>query len=442
METIAARAADLRQGRTTSVELVQRCLAAIERDNARTGAFISIHRDRALAEAAAADGERAAGGSRGPLHGIPVAIKDLIDEAGIVTTAGSTVLDDRIAPADAPVVQRLRDAGAIVIGRTNLHQFAVGTTSEDSAFGPVRHPRDETRVAGGSSGGSAAAVATGMCLASLGTDTGGSVRIPAAACGLVGLKPTKGEVPNEGVIPLSTTLDHVGPLAHTVQDAGWLCDVIAGRRCADVPLWPVSTLRLVRLTGYFQSAVDRAVLRVFEDGLARLGRAGIRIRSTELADAESIAPAYARIALPEAALWHAPYVDARADGYVPEIRARILQGRTTSAVEYLQALDTARQLRAHVDALLDDADLIVTPTLPILAPALGSTTIDVPGAGPMPVRGLMLRHTQLFNMTGHPAITLPIPTDGLPVGLQLIGRHGETGRMLSMAAACEAALGA
>ena len=206
------------------------------------------------AEARRADDERASGIDRGPLHGLPICLKDLIDVRGQVTTAGSRVLRDRVADADAPLVTRLREAGAIVIGRTNLHEFALGTTSEDSAFGPVRNPFDADRVAGGSSGGSAAAVATGMGLASIGTDTGGSIRIPAAACGIVGLKPTFGEVPTDGVIPLSPSFDHVGPLTVDVEDAAVLWAVLAGRPVPRLDGPRPERLRLADLNGYFRCA--------------------------------------------------------------------------------------------------------------------------------------------------------------------------------------------
>src|SRR4051812_35015301 len=202
--------------RASATERLEFALAAITQHNARTNAFILVDRDGARAAARALDDESARGIDRGPLHGMPISIKDLIDIAGQPTTAGSHVRDGHIAEKDAPIITRLRDAGAVLIGKTNIHEFALGPTSDESAFGPVLNPHDTTRVAGGSSGGSAAAVATGMGVASIGSDTGGSIRIPAAACGIVGLKPSIGEVPVDGVVPLSFTLDNVGPLAQSV----------------------------------------------------------------------------------------------------------------------------------------------------------------------------------------------------------------------------------
>jgi aspartyl-tRNA(Asn)/glutamyl-tRNA(Gln) amidotransferase subunit A len=441
VDTIATAAARLRRGETTAAGLVEASLTAIAEQNSRINAFTTVQAERARQAGRNADAERARGLDRGPLHGIPIAIKDLIDEAGLVTTAASTVLDDRVAQSDATVVTRLREAGAIIVGRTNLHQFAVGTTSEDSSFGPVRNPHDHDRSAGGSSGGSAAAVAADMCVAAIGTDTGGSVRIPAAVCGLVGLIATTGEVPNDGVIPMSVSLDHVGPIARSVQDAGWIADILAGRPPHDVEAWPVVGLRLVRLVGYFDT-LDPSVRQHFDAALNRLLSAGARVDARTVPHADRISTTYTHIALPEAAQWHAPYLDSRADRYVPSIRARISYGRTVTAVDYLDAKAMADTLRTEVDELLSDGDALVLPTLPILAPRLGTgdIVIDPAVGGAMPARAAMLKHTQLFNLTGHPAISLPIPSHPLPVGLQLVGRRHDTAGLLAVAAACEVAL--
>ncbi len=438
-ETIASAGARLRRRETSSLALVDDSLAAIARHGAATNAFISVDADGARTRARELDAELARGVERGPLHGIPLSLKDLIDVAGVVTTAGSRVLRDRVAPADAPIVTRLRDAGAVVIGRTNLHEFALGTTSEDSAFGPVRNPHDASRVAGGSSGGSAAAVAMGMGLASIGTDTGGSVRIPAAACGVVGLKPAIGDVPTDGVLPLSPTLDHVGPLTNNVQDAAWIWQVLSGRRASDVRPASIEHLRLKRLGGYFDRPLSPFVQAAFDDATQRIERGGARVW-TDMIDASArIGAAYAEIVLPEAAHWHAPWLDARGDDYQPAVRARIAHGRTFSAVAYLDARAFCDELRQRVDAALDDCDALVLPTLPVIAPPLGASEVVVDPAddATIAVRAIMLKHTQPFNMTGHPAISLPIPVDGLPVGLQLVGRAHDTARLLEIAAACE-----
>lgn len=443
-DTIATASARLRAGQTTSLELVEASLAAISAHGGRTNAFIRVHAESARTAAGLADAELRANRDRGPLHGIPISLKDLIDEAGVPTTAGSQALDDRIPETDAPLVARLRKAGAIVIGRTNLHEFALGTTSEDSGFGPVRNPFDESRVAGGSSGGSGAAVATGMGLASIGTDTGGSIRIPAAACGVVGLKPSLGDVPTDGVVPLSTTLDHAGPLALTVQDAGWLWQIMSLRSTSRVAAVQPRGLRLMRLAGYFDAPIEPAVRTAFAAAIERLTDAGVILGTGDVTGTDAIGPAYADIALAEAAHWHAPYLDVRRERYQPVVHARIAHGRTIAAVSYLEARDVCVRMREQVSRLLDTCDALVLPTLPVVAPLLGQSDIQVDPAlsGSLPVRAVMLKHTQLFNLTGHPAITIPLAAESLPAGLQLVGRLGQTEQLLSVAAACERVLGA
>ena len=444
--TIVEAASRLAAGETSATALVENALAAVARDQPRTNAFIRVEADAARAAAGAADAERARGTRRGPLHGIPISLKDLIDVAGRVTTAASRALADRIAPADATVVTRLREAGVILIGKTNLHEFALGTTSEDSAFGAVHNPLDASGSAGGSSGGSAAAVVCGMGLASIGSDTGGSIRIPASACGIVGLKPSVGDVPTDGVIPLSPTFDHVGPLTLSVEDAAIVWAVLADRDADQVQhaidharRKAPAPRRLVRLRGYFDSPIAHEVRDAVDHTIARLTRAGWTVVEAELPGARGILDAYVNVVLPEGAAWHGRYLDARGGDYTPVVRARFESGRAIPAVAYLQARDFCRALRVHVDDLLRDADALVLPTLPILAPVLGSdeVTIDPAVGDRTAVRTAMLKHTQPFNMTGHPAISLPVRTASLPAGLQLVGHLGRTPDLLALADACE-----
>lgn len=440
--TIADAARRLRAGELTSRSLIDDSLRAIERQNDALRAFITVDADGARAAAEAADRDRARGIDCGPLHGIPISVKDIVDQAGIVSTAASHVLDDRVAPRDASVVSRLTEAGAIIIGRTNLHQFALGTTSEDSAYGAVRNPHDPTRVAGGSSGGSAAAVATGMGLASVGTDTGASVRVPAAVCGVVGLKGTSGDVPTDGVIPLSTTLDHVGPIASTVQDAAWMWQIMAGRPPATIEAVKIDGLRLTALGAYFDAVLSPDVRAAHAGALATLGRHGAAFTTATIDDTDAIGATYADIVLAEGAHWHGSRLDTRQAGYLPAVHARLLHGRTILGTTYLEARARCERYRAAIDRILDACEAIVLPTLPIVAPPVGTTEIVVsPGDAPLPVRAVMLRLTQLFNLTGHPAISIPTPTAGLPVGLQLVGRRGDTAGLLRVAAACERCLG-
>lgn len=432
-------AAALRTRSLSATDLVELSLKAIGVHNAATHAFIRVDADTARASARAVDEERAAGINRGPLHGLPISLKDLIDVAGQPTTAASKVFAHRVAHADAPITARLRAAGAVLIGKTNLHEFALGTTSEDSAYGPVLNPWDHTRSAGGSSGGSAVAVATGMGLASVGTDTGGSIRIPAAACGVVGLKPSKGDVPLTGVVPLSTTFDHAGPLARSVQDAAWLWSIIADRAVHTVQPVSTSGLRLGILSGYFGAPLESDVASAFDHACEQLRAAGVTTTTALFNQAPRITETYVNTVLPEGASWHAPWLDSREADYCPTVHARFKSGRDVPAVAYLQAQKECELMRQAVDELLASVDALILPTLPIVAPVSGQNVITIGGAE-IQVRAAMLKHTQLFNMTGHPAITLPVGSAGLPVGLQLVGPSNDTTRLLDIAAACEAAL--
>jgi aspartyl-tRNA(Asn)/glutamyl-tRNA(Gln) amidotransferase subunit A len=425
----------VRSGAISPVHLVRGCLSQID---ARAGvnAFITRMDADALDAAERAEAEIRAGHYRGPLHGIPVSIKDLIDVAGTKTTSGSSVptID---ATTDAPVVARLRNAGAIVIGKTNLHEFAFGTTSEESAYGPVRNPYDESRSAGGSSGGAAAALATGMCFGALGTDTGGSIRIPSAACGTSGLKPTFGELSCEGVVPLSTTFDHVGPMARSVADVALLFEILLGGT-------PGSTAphdrRLVFGVPhrYFCDRIEKGVQSAL--GIAREGllAAGHSVREVEIDHAAWTPDVYLHVMLPEAARYHAPLLERYAACYSPGVRLRLEMGRYMLAEDYVRAMRLREALTAAVDRALDGCDALLLPALAIPAPPLGATTVET-GGGPEPVRAAMLRLTQLFNITGHPAIALPARAghDRLPRGLQLVGRRNATGRLLDVAGSVE-----
>ena len=421
----------------TAEALVRACLDEIA-TNLTLNAFITVLAEDALAQARAADGEIAQGRYRGPLHGIPISIKDLIDLEGVTTTAASRVRIGHRARQDAPVIARLRAAGAIFVGKTNLHEFAFGVTSEDSAFGPVRNPHDPSRSPGGSSGGSAASVAAGMSFASIGTDTGGSIRIPAAACGVVGLKPQIGALSCAGVVPLSPTMDHVGPLARTVADARLLFAVMEGRT-EPPPRGPAAPIRLGLPRPYFLERLDADVGHAFEAAVERLVGAGCTVQDVDVPHAHDIAPIYLHISLAEAARYHARALDESPDDYTRPVRLRLELGRYVLAEDYLRALDGRRALCREVDAALAGRDALILPTLPIPAPPLGATTVQIE-SGPEPVRAALLRLTQLFNMTGHPAISIPCGTTpaGLPCGCQIVGRSGDTLRLLDLAEALEA----
>jgi aspartyl-tRNA(Asn)/glutamyl-tRNA(Gln) amidotransferase subunit A len=425
----------LRARRLSAAELVADALSRAEA-RPELNAFILIMRDAALADAARADQELGHGHYRGLLHGIPITIKDLIDVAGTVTTAGSRV-PARTATTDATVVRRLREAGAIVIGKTNLHEFAFGTTSDETAFGAVRHPLDPSRSPGGSSGGSAVAVLEGAGFGSVGTDTGGSVRIPAAACGIVGLKPSLGELPCDGVVPLSTTLDHVGPLTRSVADTSLLFQAMKGSSIHEIaPAGGGLTFGVPR--PYFFDRLEGATRTCLERALARVREAGYAFREIAIADAAFTPDVYLHLCLPEAACHHAPMLAEHAALYSPGVRLRLEMGRYLLAEDYVRAARLRAHLTTSVDSALERCDALLLPALPIPAPPIGAASVTVEG-GEMPVRAAMLSLTQLFNITGHPAIALPAGRgpDGLPRSLQLVGQRGRTERLLDVAAALE-----
>ncbi len=429
----------LRAHELTSEQVTEECLRRIDADNARLNAFILVMADEARKQAREADRELAAGHDRGPLHGVPISLKDLFDLRGTPTTAASRVRDGHMAERDAPTVAHLRQAGAVFVGKTNLHEFAFGTTNEDSAYGPARNPHDPQRSPGGSSGGSAVSVATGMALATIGTDTGGSIRIPAAACGIVGLKPSFGDVSTDGVVPLSRTFDHVGPLTQTVTDAWLVYRGLLGGAIGKPPApAPMSTLRIAVPRAYFCDVLDDEVRARFEEGLEALRRAGARVDEVEIRHAHDVAPVYLQISVADAAAYHAATLETVPERYTPNVRMRLEMGRYLSSEDYARALVGREVLRREVDAALAGRDALAIPTLPIPAPLIGAVTIKV-GATEEPVRNLMLRLTSPFNATGHPAIALPNGriSSGLPCSTQLIGLRGHTDALLRVALAVE-----
>ena len=437
--TIDEFARKLRAREFSAAEVADVCLRRIDEEKPRLNAFILVMADEARRQARDADRELANGHDRGPLHGFPLSIKDLFDVRGTPTTAASRVRDGHVAKRDAPAIAHLRAAGAVFVGKTNLHEFALGTTNEDSAFGPARNPHDPARSPGGSSGGSAASVASGMAWASIGSDTGGSIRIPASACGIVGLKPTCGELSTDGVVALSRTLDHVGPLARSVSDAHLVYRALLGD-AAPRPLAPapVHGLRLAVPRAYFCDLLDDEVRARFDEALERLRAAGARLYDTAIRHAQDIGPVYLHICLADAAAYHATTLDKKADRYTTPVRLRLEMGRHILAEDYVRALQGRELLRREVDAALADHDALVLPTLPIPAPILGASSVQI-GATKESVRNVMLRLTQLFNVTGHPAISLPCgeTSAGLPCGLQLAGPRDHTGELLRVALACE-----
>ena len=444
-ETIDELRGALARGATTSERLTEQCLARIAALNPRLNAFITVTADAAVARARACDATRASGALVGALHGIPISLKDLIDQAGVHTTAGSQVRRNVVATADATVTARLTAAGAVIVGKTNLHEFAFGTTNDDSGFGGVRHPIDDSRSPGGSSGGSAVAVRTGMSIASIGTDTGGSIRIPAGVCGVVGLKPGWGEIPDDGVVPLSRQLDHVGPLARTVTDAWLLYEVLAGRSPSTADQLEPTALkgrRVGLLSGYFDTHIAPEVRAGVGEAVDRLARAGAIVERVEIPHAADIGPVYLHLVLGDAARYHAATLESRPIDYTSPVRLRLEMGRYVLGEDYARALRGREVIAREIDRALDGRVALLCPTLPVTAPPIGADTVPV-GDGDEPVRSAMLRLTQPFNLGRQPALSLPCGTSpaGLPVGLQLVGARGSTTALLQTALACERVIG-
>jgi aspartyl-tRNA(Asn)/glutamyl-tRNA(Gln) amidotransferase subunit A len=439
--TITELAPKIATGKITSEKITENCLATIADLNPKLNAFITVTADEALARAREADKEIAGGRYLGPLHGIPLSLKDLIDCKGTPTTAGSLVRKDAVADADAPVTQRLREAGAVFVGKTNLHEFAFGTTNEDSGFGPARNPHDPLRSPGGSSGGSAIAVATGMSLGTVGTDTGGSIRIPAAACGIVGLKPEWGHISARGVVPLSRQLDHVGPLAASVADAWMLYNAMRESSARVSTLPETASLKGLRFgmpAGYLFDRLDADVENTIQKTIDFLRREGAAISEVTLPHASDIATVYLHLVLGDAAEYHARTLESQPQDYTPNVRLRLQMARYVLAEDYIRALRGKAIIAAEVDRALHGVDALICPALAIPAPPIGAATMPVKG-GNEAVRTLMLRCTQPFNISGHPAISLPCGKTParLPIGLQLVGHKGRTAALVQAALAVE-----
>lgn len=441
--TIAEASDLLRRKQISPVELTGACLDRIEQLNPAINAFITVMHDSALAQAREAEAEINAGNWRGPLHGVPIGLKDLIDTAGVKTTCGSALFADRIPGEDANVVHRLKSAGAVLLGKQNMQEFAYGGTSTSSHFGPVHNPWDLERIAGGSSGGSAAAVAAGMCFGAIGTDTGGSVREPAAFCGIVGLKPTYGRVSTRGVFPLSYSLDHVGPLCRNVSDTAMLLQAIAGYDKLDATSvdWPVdsysdalkTTLKprigIVRHP-YFHD-LDAGVASAIDEALKQ-----IRNMVTDVFDIELPATP-AAVQGPEVYAVHAKYFTTSPELYGHWIQERLKQAAKIDTVAYVEARQELDHVRRRIEDVFNEVDFLVTPTTPV--PPI--TITEALNMSPDPAGELWLRNTRAFNAYGLPTISIPcgFTRTGLPIGLQISGpRFGEA-RLLSFAFAFEQA---
>jgi aspartyl-tRNA(Asn)/glutamyl-tRNA(Gln) amidotransferase subunit A len=437
----------LREKKLSPVELTNDCLTRIERLNAQLDAFITVTAKSALLEAHKAEEEIQGGSWRGPLHGIPLGLKDLIDTAGVRTTAASALFKDRIPTKDAEVVHRLKAAGAVLLGKQNLHEFAYGGSSVISYYGPSHNPWELEHITGGSSGGSAAAVAAGMCYGAIGSDTSGSIREPAAFCSLVGLKPTYGRVSLRGVIPLSPSLDHLGPLTRTVADAALILQAIAGfdakdATSADVavpdylssPGKDIKQFRIGRPKKDFYDELDPDITAAVEEALSVLQDLGGEIREIDLPELTDRTVQYA-----ECYAYHAEYVARSPELYQPETLRRIKAGAGITARELEEKRQELAQARRDIAHVFENVDVLITPTTPVPAPAIAELKGDPVELRPREL--FLLRNTRPFNIWGLPAISVPcgFTTSGLPIGLQIVGPHWEEARVLRVAGAYEAA---
>jgi aspartyl-tRNA(Asn)/glutamyl-tRNA(Gln) amidotransferase subunit A len=452
MTTISEWARRLRRREISPVEITRACLERIEKLNPRLNAFITVTAESALAEAQAAEAEIGRGGWRGPLHGVPLALKDLIDTAGVRTTAASALDKNRVPTQDAEVVHRLRQAGAVVIGKNNLHEFAYGASSLVSYFGDVHNPWDVERIAGGSSGGSAAAVGAGLACAAIGTDTAGSIREPAALCGCVGTKPTYGRVSARGVIPLSASLDHVGPLASSVADAAIVLQAIAGYDVDDITTEDVPVadyvgalrgdakqIRVGVLREYFFDDLDPEVAAAIEHALRGIATLVSEVKEVRLRQFGLEVPTDRKLQAAESYAFHAENIARWPDLYQAETLRRIRSGEKVSAAEYIGRRRELEEARRGIRSVFADVDVLVTPTTPMPAPAIAELKANPETLRPSELR--LLHNTRPFNVWGLPAISLPcgFTQSGLPIGLQIAGPHWREDLVLRLAHAYEQA---
>ena len=443
----------VRDGAVSPVEIVDACLARIEATEGTLNSFITLLPEAARAAARRAEQEIRRGDRRGPLHGIPVGLKDLFHTAGVRTTSGTRIYDNYIPDADCTVAVRFRQAGAILLGKLNMHPLAYGPTGENDDYGHMHNPWNPERVTGGSSGGSGSAPAAGQCHITMGSDTGGSVRIPAALCGIVGLKPTYGRVSRAGLTPLSWCLDHPGPMARTVEDVALAMNAIAGYD----PLDPASAnspapdytaglgadlrgLRIGVVREYFDAELDAGVGELTMQAIGVLGELGAEIVDVSLPLFEYAQPISNAILMSEASAAHRDTLLNCGEQLYPPVRERLEEGLFISAAEYLRAQQGRQVFCQQVAGLLRDVDLLAGPAEPVTAPSLLEQRVEVGGRS-RAVTPMLTKYTRVYNITGSPAISVPcgFAGDGLPVGLHLAGRGFDEATVLRAAYAYQQA---
>jgi aspartyl-tRNA(Asn)/glutamyl-tRNA(Gln) amidotransferase subunit A len=445
--SISEAAELLRQKKISPVDLATACLDRIDRLNPILNAFITVTHESAMAQARVAEDEIQRGEWRGPLHGIPIGLKDLIDTDGVRTTCGSALFADRVPTEDAFVVQRLKCAGVVLLGKQNLQEFAYGGTSASSHYGAVHNPWNPKHIAGGSSGGSAAAVAAGMCFGAIGSDTGGSIREPAAFCGIVGLKPTYGRVSTRGVFPLSWSLDHVGPICRNVRDTALVLEVIAGYDVLDATSvdWPTEQyanafnvktdfrigVRIGVARQPFFADLDRDIELAMNQAIEVIRRMSLEIIEVDLPSVPTAVQA------PEVYAVHKDYYANTPELYRPWMRERLAQAATIDTASYVTDRFALERVRRTVNDVFAKVDLLITPTTPV--PPI--TIEEASNMSPNPAGEVWLRNTRPFNAYGLPTISIPtgFTKAGLPIGLQIAGPRLGEGRVLRFAHAFEQA---
>ena len=431
------------------VEVVQAHLDRIGALDGTIKSYITVMGDSARAAARAAEARVNARETLGPLHGVPIGLKDLYCTKGVKTTGGSRILGNWMPTEDATVVTRLAAAGGIMLGKLNMHEFAYGPEGLNAHYGTPWNPWDRTthRICGGSSSGSGAAVAAGLCAGALGSDTGGSIRIPSSLCGLTGLKPTYGRVSRAGALPLAWSLDHVGPMCRSAADCALMLGAMAGYDPRDpstsvlpVPDYAaaltgqVTGLRIGLLGRFFLESAGAPQRQATEQAVKTLEGLGASVREITLEQMKHAAAASAAVISAESYAYHEPWLRTRAAEYGPDVRERLLVGAFVSGSEYLKGQRVRRLIRDEVDRVLGDLDVLIAPTLPIAAVPVGAREVDIDGK-PQPVRPSLVRYTRPFNVSGHPVASVPcgFTVDGLPIGMQVIGRTFDEATVLRLA---------
>ncbi len=451
--TISEAASLIESKQLSPVELVAAHLERIEQTDTRLNSFVTLLAEEATAAAAQAESEMQNGDYRGPLHGIPVGLKDLYYTKGVRTTVGSKIMSDFMPDYDAAVTERFRDAGAILLGKLQMHEFALGATSENPHHDPARNPWDTTRITGGSSGGSGSSVAAGQCMAALGSDTGGSVRIPASACGIVGHKPTFGRISRVGVFPLANSLDTVGPMTRSVMDAAIVMNAIAGyderdQSCANRPDEDftrllgkeISGLRIGVPQDYFYDMIDEEVTAAVRQAAEVLENLGAYVEECSIPALNDSISISGTILLTEAAEIHLDNLRQRADDFGPDVRGRLEEGAMIPAVSYIAAQRARTEFNRAIAEAMNTYDILLAPTTALGAPRLGDRTVDVGGVQEAKL-AIMPRLTRPHNICGIPTVSVPcgFTSEGLPIGMQLAARPFEDALALQVAHAYEQA---